>query len=154
MSDRTAQFHSLYRELRIADQIKWYHDRRVEYERAHEQALVVRNSLLMLSALAGLSGFSVGTGRAIAGVAAALFAALAGAVTAFETLIGFSKLVKLYADAEFNLAEAEIDWEATGPTGDLATQLDRVEDVSRAERSQWGQLAVEKTDEPPPDSAL
>lgn len=154
MTDRTAQFHSLYRKLRIADQIKYYHDRRIEYERAHEQALVVRNSLLLLSALAGLFGFSVGTGRAIAGVAAALFAALAGAVTAFEALIGFSQVGKLYADAEFNLTEALIDWDATGPTGDLATQLDRVEDVTRGERGQWGQLTVEKTDEPPPDNAL
>ena len=41
--------------------------------------------------------------------------ALAAAVTAFETLIGFPQLEKLYADAARNLKEAAIDWREADP---------------------------------------
>jgi SMODS and SLOG-associating 2TM effector domain 1 len=147
MSDRAAQFHALYRELRIADQRSYYKERRQEYQFAHEQAVSVRNVLLVLSALAGVIGTAAnGTGRALAGVVAAVLASLAGAVTAFEGLVGFSQLQKLYADAEDNLAEAEIDWDAAGPRGDIETietLVDRVEGIFRTENGQWGQLTVE-----------
>jgi hypothetical protein len=144
MTARVVQFRALYRELRIADQIDYYKGRRKEYQTAHEQAVAVRNALLLLSAAAGALGqIPTGTGRALAGVAAAALAALAGAVTAFEVLIGFSQLHKLYADAELNLGEAKIDWDAAGPDGDLTAQVDRVESIFRNEIGQWGQLTVE-----------
>jgi hypothetical protein len=136
----------LYRTLRIADQRKYYEDRRREYEQASGQAIVVRNTLLVLAALAGVAGqLTTGTGRALSGVTAAVLAALAGGVTAFEGLIGFAQLRKLYNDAALNLAEAEIDWDAAGPGGDLEAEVERVEQILRSENGQWGQLVIEST---------
>ncbi|MGW6194811.1 SLATT domain-containing protein [Kribbella sp. NPDC055110] len=159
MKARAAQFHAMYRELRIVDQRKFYEGRRREYQRAHEQAVTARNWLLALSALAGALGqIPSGSGRAAAGVVASLLAALAGAVTAFEAIIGFPQLHKLYADAEYNLGEAEIDWDtADDSRQDLAAEVDRVETIFRTENGQWGQLIVEnakrapKLDVPPLD---
>ena len=48
-----------------------------------------------------------GTARAAWAVAGALLAALAAAVTAFETLVGFPQLEKVYGDAARNLEEAQ-----------------------------------------------
>jgi SMODS and SLOG-associating 2TM effector domain 1 len=143
MTSRAAQFRALYRELRITDQEQYYQDRAREYGAAHRQAIAVRNLLLIASALIGIGGqFLSGTGRAGLSVIAAVLAALAGAVTAFEALIGFPQLSKLYNDAALNLAAAGLDWEPPEPEGDLAEALDRVEQVFRAEHGQWGQLAV------------
>jgi hypothetical protein len=155
MSDRGAQFHAMYRELRIADQREFYLSRRLEYEAAHEQAVTVRNVLLLLSGAAGALGqIQTGTGRALAGLLAALLATLAGAVTAFEAIIGFPQLRKLYDDAEYNLKEAEIDWDAAGGSHhDLAADVDRVEGIFHTENGQWGQLVVENAKEVPKLSA-
>ncbi|CRK59114.1 hypothetical protein [Alloactinosynnema sp. L-07] len=144
MTDRATQFHALYRDLRIRDQKRYYEDRRDEYRRAHRQVLVVRNALLVSAALAGAAGqVTSGTARAALAVGASVLAALAGAVTAFEALIGFPRLAKLYADAGVNLAEAEIDWDDQDPHTDLVESLHRVELVFRKENGQWGQLVVE-----------
>jgi hypothetical protein len=146
MTGRVEQFHALYKKLRIADQRKYYEDRSREYEQASGQAIVVRNSLLVLAALAGLAGqLATGTGRALSGVVAALLAALAAAVTAFEGLIGFAQLRKLYNDAALNLAAAEIEWDTAGPGGDLEARLERIEQIFRSENGQWGQLVIEGT---------
>jgi len=143
VSDRAAQFRALYRDLRIADQERFYNDRSAEYEQAHRQAIMVRNTLLVVAAVAGVAGqFTSGTGRAGLGVAAAVLAALAAAVTAFEALIGFSQLQKLYNDAALNLAEAGIDWDTAEPDGETPAEVERVEQVFRTENGQWGQLVI------------
>jgi hypothetical protein len=143
-SGRTDQFRGLYRDLRIADQEGFYTSRAEEYERAHTQAIAVRNTLLILAALLGVAGqFFSGTGRAALGVAAAILAALAGAVAAFEALIGFPQLHKLYNDAALNLAEAGLDWDAARSGNDLQSEVERVEKIFRTENGQWGQLVVE-----------
>jgi hypothetical protein len=143
VNDHTTEFHALYRELRIADQKRFYADRRDEYRRAHQQAIAVRNALLVAAALASVAGqFTEGSARAAVSIAAAVCAAFAGVVTAFGALIGFPRLSKLYSDAWVNLAEAEIDWEALDPHGDLAGGIDRVEEIFRKENGQWGQLVV------------
>jgi hypothetical protein len=143
MTDRTTEFHALYGELRIADQKRFYADRRDEYRRANQQAIVMRNTLLIAAVLAGVAGqFTEGSARAVVSIAAAVCAAFAGVVTAFGALIGFPRLGKLYSDAWVNLAEAEIDWEVLDPHGDLAGGLDRVEEIFRKENGQWGQLIV------------
>lgn len=140
---RAAEFHSLFRELRIADQQRYYDDRRNEYRQAHRQAIFIRNALLVGAALTGIAGqLTVGTGRAGLAIVGAVLAALASAVTGFEAMIGFAKLEKLYSDAAQNLAEAAVDWDATHPDDDLAPEIGRVEEVFRAENGQWGQLVV------------
>jgi hypothetical protein len=150
-ADRIAQFRALYLDRRIVDQRTFYENRAAEYQRAHREAVTVRNVLLGLAALTGVaSQFTAGTGRTVAGVAGAVLAALAGAITAFEALIGFGQLAKLFEDAAVNLATAEIDWDGAEP-GDLPAHLDRVEQVFRVENGQWGQLAVQR---PQPDAAI
>jgi hypothetical protein len=151
MSDRVAEFRAFYAELRITKQRSFYEDRQHEYETANQQAILARNGFLLLAVLAGVAGqFLSETGRAVLGVVAALLAALAGAVTAYEALIGFASLAKLYGDAALNLAEAEIDWEANGTEAEVATAVDRVEQIFRTENGQWGQLVVSGTPEHSP----
>lgn len=144
MNTRAAQFRALYRELRIDDQRNFYEGRSQEYSEAHRQAILLRNVLLLLAAALGIVGqlFS-GTGRAGLSVVAAVLAALAGAVTAYEALIGFPQLKKLYEDAALNLAEAEIDWDAVDPDGDVMAEVGRVEKIFRTENGQWGQLVMQ-----------
>lgn len=153
MSDRRAQFCGLYREYRIADQRRFYEARSREYARAHNQAITVRNAFLLLAAVAGVAAQVPEVNRLALGVAATLLAGLAGAVTAYEALIGFEQLRKLYDDAALGLAEAELDWDAAelardaGPQ-DLARDILRVERVFRAENGQWGQLVLKRPSEP------
>jgi len=141
MSERERQFRRLYRRLRIDDQRQFYSLRAREYHAAHRQVVIVRNILLLAAALAGIiSQTTAGTARAAWALAAAVLGSLAGAVTAFESLIGFPQLEKLYTDAERNLEEAAIDWDEPATT--TAAEIDRVEWIFRSERGQWGQLVV------------
>jgi hypothetical protein len=106
-ADRARAFHRLYLRLRIDDQLRFYQARRTEYASAHRQAVILRTALLLGAAAAGVITQSTnGTARAAWAVAGALLAALAAAVTAFETLVGFPQLEKIYGDAARNLEEA------------------------------------------------
>ena len=143
MTGRGREFYRLFLELRIEDQLRYYQARRDEYAAAHRQAVILRTALLLGAGAAGIVGQSVtGTARAAWAVAGALLAALAAAVTAFETLIGFPQLEKLYRDAARNLEEAKADWEDVDPDAVPEAEVVRVEDVFRSERGQWGQLVV------------
>ena len=142
-TDRARAFHRLYLRLRIDDQLHYYQERRTEYATAHRQAVVLRTALLFGAAAAGVvTQSTAGTARAAWAVAGALLAALAAAVTAFETLVGFPQLEKVYGDAARNLEEAKLDWQDVDPDTVPAAEIDRVEDVFRSERGQWGQLVV------------
>lgn len=148
-ADRTGAVRAVYRHLRIGHQLDFYRQRAAEYTRANDQAIMVRNVLLGLAALAGAFGqFAGGSGRVAAGVTAAVLAAVAGAVTAFEALIGFGPVAKLYDDAAVSLEEACLHWDSGD---DLAADVERIEQVFRAETGQWGQLAVQAG--PPPTTA-
>jgi len=150
VTERAEQFHGLFLALRIEEQRVYYTERSREYRRAHEQAVIVRNVLLLGAAVAGGVGpFVPDRVRAVLGVVGAVLGALAAAVTASETLLGFPQLEKLYADAARNLKEAAIDWREADPNGDLTTEVERVEDVFRSERGQWGQLIVKSAAQPP-----
>jgi hypothetical protein len=145
VNDRAEPFRRLYQDLRIADQAAWYTNRSAEYMTAHAQAITVRNVLLFAAALSGLvlQLLEEGSGRAVFGVIAAVLAAMAGGLTAYEGLIGFDHLSKLYGDAAHSLAEAELDWEAAGAGGDIAADVKKVERIFRIENGQWGQLVLE-----------
>lgn len=141
MTARQSEFQALYHALRIEDQRKYYDDRSKEYEAAHRQAVLVRNALLLLAALASVAGqFTGPTVRGALAVVAVVLGALAVAVTGFEALIGFPQLTKLYTDAAYNLAEAEIDWSTRPPDADMGRDVERVEEVFTSEIGQWGQL--------------
>jgi hypothetical protein len=139
---REEQFRRLYREQRIADQRGWYEQRTREYRRARRQAIATRNTLLTMAAAAGVAGqFVDGDGRVVAGIVAAACAALATAVTAYESLMGFGPLAKLYQDAALSLREAEAQWDLGG--GAVGAEIERVEQVLRSETGQWGQLTIQ-----------
>lgn len=141
MTNRDGEFRRLYKDLRIDDQRRYYGARRDEYRSAHRQAVLLRSGLLLGAAIAGfLTPLFEGSGRAAWAVVAAVLASLAGVVTAYESLIGFPQLEKLYGDAETNLEEAAADWDQ--PEADLAAEIERVEMIFRSERGQWGQLIV------------
>jgi hypothetical protein len=149
MTDRNSDFHSLFLDLRIEDQLTYYEARRTEYVAAHRQAVVLRTILLLGAAAAGIVGqAATGTARAVCAVVGALCAALAGAVTAYETLVGFPQLEKLYRDTVRNLEEARADWKDVAPGTTDAAEVERVEDVFRVERGQWGQLVVKSAPAP------
>jgi len=155
MSDRVSEFRRLYRDLRIADQANFYETRAAEYRRAHGQAITARNVLLVVSAVVGvLSQFTTGPYRGGMGVLAAALAALAGVVTAFETLIGFPVLEKIYTDTRLSLRKAEIGWLASTGDADLAEQVQRVELIFRTENGQWGQLALQSQNLPAAPGAV
>ncbi|HET9872801.1 MAG TPA: SLATT domain-containing protein [Propionibacteriaceae bacterium] len=144
MSGRLADFRLAYQELRLKDQRLFYSGRAAEYLRAHTQATAVRTILLLLAGMAGIAALlddSVGY-RAAMGVVGALLAALAGALTAFEELMGFDQVAKLYTDAANSLEEAEIEWELQSGE-DIPTNVDRVEQIFRTENGQWGQLVLQ-----------
>lgn len=143
MSARAREFHEMYATLLISNQLSYYRNRASEYQKAHGEAVIVRNLLLLGAATAGAIGqFSNGTPRAAVAIVAAAFAALAGAVTAYEALIGFPQLGKLYSDAARNLEEAAIDWQVADSGTDLSAEVERVEAIFRSEVGQWGQLVV------------
>ncbi len=151
-ADRARAFHRLYLRLRIDDQLRYYQARRGEYANAHRQAVVLRTALLLGAAAAGVVTQSTTSpqARAAWAVAGALLAALAAAVTAFETLVGFPQLEKVYGDAARNLEEAKVDWEDVDPETVPEREVERVEDVFRSERGQWGQLVVKSAAPAPP----
>lgn len=151
--ERDADFRRLYRELRIRDQHAYYVRRRDEYQRAHRQAVIVRNVLLMIAGVCAVAGQAVdGAARAGWSVGAAVLGGLAAALIGYEALLGFSRLSKLYGDVARNLAEAELDWDDTGSSADIAAEVHRVEEVLRAENGQWGQLVVESATPAAPSS--
>jgi hypothetical protein len=154
VSGRAREFHQLYAELRVGDQLAFYEARAAEYRAAHRQAVVVRNALLLGAAIAGALGqVANGTARAAWSIVAAVLAAAAAAVTAYEALIGFPQLEKLYSDAARNLREAAIDWRIADPDSDLTAEVERVENIFRSEIGQWGQLVVKAAPLTSPASA-
>ena len=152
MSERDVQFHSLYAELRLGAQREFYLSRSEEYRRAHDQAIVLRTLLLVLAAAVGVAAQFWSSQTALLGVVAALLAALAGALTGYEALIGFEQVGKLYADAELSVADAELNWQGATAEGDLGAEVERSELIFRTENGQWGQLVpqsrIEQTQRP------
>lgn len=145
--EHEADFRSLYRDLRIREQHVYYRQRRDEYQRAHRQAVLVRNLLLMVAGVCSVAGQAVeGAARAGWSVGAAVLAGLAAAVIGYEALLGFSRLSTLYGDVARNLAEADLDWADAATSAQVAREMVRVEEVIRVENGQWGQLVVEAAD--------
>lgn len=142
-ASRVSEFRRLYLRLRIDDQRTYYDNRSEEYHKAHAQASTARNVLLLIASFAGFAAqFLDDSSRATAGAVGAIVAALAAALTAFETLIGFEHFAKLFGDARTSLDAARRDWTGTAP-GNLQADVDRVEQIFFAENGQWGQLVQE-----------
>jgi hypothetical protein len=144
-AERTADFRRCYLNLRVDDQRDWYEARTRECEKANRQAVLWRNLFLLAASIAGVAGAALPEiWRTWLGLTAAVCAALAAALAAYETLMGFGPNAKLYRDAAINLDEAGLDDDVEGP--ELEAQVRTVEAVFRSENGQWGQLALEGTE--------
>lgn len=129
MTTREQAVTQLYQDLRIDDQRRWYAGRARLYATAHKQSRYGRVALLgMASGAGGASAIANGTWSAALGVAAATLAALATGLVAYDAMMGFEPLQKLYHDAARNLA--------------LATTPEQAEKVIKNEASHWGQLTL------------
>lgn len=142
-AERRAQFAKLYARDRIDNQIDYYHRRRVEAQRAHDQAIHGKWALSTLAAVAGSVGAALPAVRIELAIAAAFLAAAATALTAYQSLYAFPRLAKLYGDAEISLSALNAAGKAL--SSDLTPEetrklVGRIEKVFRQENSQWGQL--------------
>lgn len=146
---RRAQFAELYKQDRIADQLGYYHRRRVEAQRAHDQAIHGKWAFSTLAAIAGSVGAALPAVRIELAIAAAFLAAAATALTAYQSLYAFPRLAKLYRDAEISLSALTAAGNAL--SSDLTPEdtrklVGRIEKVFRQENSQWGQLVQHADD--------
>jgi hypothetical protein len=146
MTDPSRQL-EVYRVCRIDDQLKYYGDRRLEYDRAISQLGAVSGLVLALGGTsAALAGASVG-GYEIWAVMAAVLPAIATALAAYGALYAFEQQAKIYADAV--MAVRRIDREppelegAPDPATAVREYVERAEEVFRREQGQWGQLISE-----------
>ena len=145
MSDRTEELRAFYAEHRIADQLRFYRDRRTLFDRDAGQALTLAAVLLGLATGAGaLGGTEVGPAW-LWPVIATVLPAAAAAVTAYGTLYAFEQQSKVYGDAARAVRAARRHVPAPGAPArsadqDAAEWVARVEAVFRQEQAQWGQL--------------
>lgn len=137
-----ADFRRFYAEQRIEGQRRYYEARAREYEAANHQAVLWRNLLLVAASIAGVVGAALPEGwRTWLGLTAAVCAALAAALAAYESLMGFGPNAELYREAAISLDEAALDDDAEGPG--LIAQVRAIEEVLRGENGHWGQLSRE-----------
>jgi len=147
-AERAVQFAELYQEARIDDQLGFYNGRRVENEKAHDQAIRVKWTLSTLAAIAGAVGAALPEARTALAIAAAFLAAAATAMAAYQSLYAFPRLAKLYRDAELSLSALAAAREAMGSglSREQARALvERMEKVFTQENGQWGQLIRHST---------
>ena len=146
MSDPRRQL-EVYRLCRIDDQLKYYGDRRLEYDRAISQLGAVSGLVLALGGTsAALAGASVG-GHEIWAIMAAVFPAVATALAAYGALYAFEQQAKIYADAVKALRRIDREppdlKEAADPAPAVHEYVERAEEIFRREQGQWGQLISE-----------
>ncbi len=150
MTDRNADFAALYTQDRLLDQLHFYNRRRVEAEAARDQAIGAKAVLLGLSAVAGVVGAAYPDIRSAMAIAAAFLAAMATALTAYQSLYSFPQLAKLYKDAEISLAALRASGlGAELEAGEIRARVELIETVFTQENGQWGQLA--KDSHPAPE---
>jgi len=158
MSERSRQALTLYREARVADQLDYYRRTSAEYDRAGAQSVALSAVLLSLTTLAGtLAGLEI-SGKMGWAIAAAVIPAVSTALAAYDAIIGFERVSKLFGDAMRSLRLVE-EPDLAGIAGgaeaaaEVAAYAGAVEDVLLKEQSQWGQLTgeieVPGTDEGP-----
>lgn len=147
MSSRADQILELYRVERVQDQLRYYENRRMQFERAHGQLLVASAVLLgATSTVSALAGTEI-PGKLGWAALAAILPALATTLVAYGALFAFERHAKLYADAERNLGlleEPDLSRAADDQAEEAVTKyVEQVEKIFRDEQAQWGQLAAE-----------
>ncbi|HET6864541.1 MAG TPA: SLATT domain-containing protein [Solirubrobacteraceae bacterium] len=132
----------LYKKYRLDGQVRdFYTPRSEEYRSAFRQSLVSKSVLLALGAIAGaLAGANVGGHRVLWSVLAATFPALSTALVAYDGLISYERLAKLYSDVVGSVGRVD---RPSGPNllaPDVTDYVATVEGIFLREQGQWGQL--------------
>jgi hypothetical protein len=147
MTTRTSELIRFYERHRIDDQLRFYTDRRDQFDHATGQALAISAMLMGFAAAAGaLAGTAVGWVEGWAAVAAIL-PAISTALAAYVALYAFEQQSKIYGDAARAVRAASRLTpdpnapEDGRPADESAAELvRRVESALRLEQAQWGQL--------------
>ena len=142
----------LYKMYRLDGQVRdFYTLRSEEYRSAFRQSLVSKSVLLALGAIAGaLAGANVGGDRVVWSVLAATFPALSTALVAYDGLISYERLAKLYGDVVGSVGRVD---RPSGPNlqaPDVTDYVATVEGIFLREQGQWGQLTRDIELQAPP----
>jgi hypothetical protein len=98
-SGRGRELLRFYEQNRIADQLRFYNNRREQFDRATGQGLAISATLLGFSSAAGaLAGTALGWHEGWSALAAIL-PAMATALAAYIALYAFEQQSKIYGDA-------------------------------------------------------
>lgn len=148
----------LYVQQRIDYQDSYYERRIAEFTFNSDKMLWVSAGLMGISTI--LSSYSVLSDKAVYALITALLPAFAAAVSAFRSVYQWQRQAAVYEDSWLALQQARLalpDEDFLQPD-DYARHfprlVQRVEDVLRAEASQWGQIELGSSpDAPPPPPA-
>ncbi len=147
MSEQDQKTIHLYLELRHKHQQDFYARRKEEYEKAHNQAIILTMVLNMCALAASvLATSNVWDLESLWGVFAVVFPALATACIAYDRLYAFENNASLYGRAADALAALKPDAEEIkslkGNEYDQAFEryVRQVESVFQAEQGQWSLL--------------
>ena len=134
------EFLEAYDSHRVADQAKWYGQRSHEYGRSARQLSWANEGSLLVAAACGLIA-AVWTEQAVwLGVAAAGFAALGVALTAWGDVVGFTANAELYDAARVSLAALRPDRpSAEAQPEEVRAYVDDVENILLGEVRTWGE---------------
>jgi hypothetical protein len=142
----------LYKKYRLDGQVTdFYTPRSEEYRSAFRQSLVSKSVLLALGAVAGaLAGANVGGHRVLWSVLATGFPAVSTALVAYDGLISFDRLAKLYSDVVG--AVGRIADPATADPQAVSGYVAEVEGIFLREQGDWGQVTREIEQQAPPST--
>jgi hypothetical protein len=150
MIEHPQQVLDLYEAYRVDDQVNDFYTPRVqEYGSAFDQSLAIKRLLLLLGAIAGvLAAADVGGLRALWSVLAAAFPALSTALVAYDGLISFERLAKLYGDVVSSVRQ--VAKPASENPQAVSDYVATVEGIFLREQGQWGQLTQDIELQAPP----
>lgn len=152
MIEHPKQVMALYKKYRLDDQVDgFYTPRSQEYQSAFRQSAVTKSVLLGLGAIAGaLAGANVGGHRALWSVLAAALPAVSTALVAYDGLISFERLAKLYGDVVKSVSVVDKPSRDTPQASDVTDYVAAVEGIFLREQGQWGQLTQDIQLQAPP----
>jgi len=135
---------ALYKKQRLHFQDSYYARRAAEY--MHNADFMLRLTATVMGISAMISALSAGTDKPIYAFLTALLPALAGMVSAFQSLYQWQRQAKLYEETRLALRKAELvmpdpDFpRPESPAEQFTNLVQEVEAVLRNEAQQWGQL--------------
>jgi len=142
--ERQREYLSAYRRYRLDDQTGWYGTRARMFERSRRRVINLSATFLIAAAFFGALGAADANRRSVWAFTGAVVAAIATALTSFESAFGLERYARLYDEAHraltFAATEAPRPEELEGPDGEARLQafVDRVERILGDEVVSWG----------------